>query len=206
MRNAPYKIAAWFALAAIVFVTVSPIQMRPGDIFSVDVDRALAFGLLASTFMIAYPRHAVALGLLVVAGAGFIELLQFLSPSRHARIDDAVIKAIGAAGGMVLAFVYNSLRSVRHARRRTFRPSLVPSVQTASQIVDGMTSLPVTSNMIQAVYFSQEDGKLRIRMHNGQERLFQGVSQDDAEALVKAPSPGRHYVEQIRTRFPRLAA
>ena len=69
-----------------------------------------------------------------------------------------------------------------------------------------MTSLPVTSNMIQAVYFSQEDGKLRIRMHNGQERLFQGVSQEEAEALVKAPSPGRHYVEQIRTRFPRLAA
>jgi hypothetical protein len=71
---------------------------------------------------------------------------------------------------------------------------------------DGMTSMPVTSKMIEAVYFSQEDGRLRIRMHNGEERLFQGVSQEDAKALVTAQSPGRHYVEKIRTKFKRIAA
>jgi len=207
MRNTHYQIAAWSALAAIVFVTVSPIQMRPGDIFSIDTDRALAFGLLASAFMIAYPRHAIAVGVLVVASAGLSELLQLLSPSRHARIDDALVKTMGAAGGMALAFLYNTFRAARHARhRRRVRPQLVRSIHSALPAVAGMTSLPVTSDMIEAVYFSQEDGKLRIRMHNGEERLFQGVSQDDAEALVTSPSPGRHYIERIRTKYQRMAA
>jgi hypothetical protein len=55
MNTLKYQITAWTAFAAIIFVTVSPIEMRPGDIFSVDVDRALAFGLLSSMFMVAYP-------------------------------------------------------------------------------------------------------------------------------------------------------
>lgn len=207
MKNTPYQIAAWSALAAIVFVTVSPVQMRPGDVFSVDADRALAFCLLATSFMVAYPRHAGPVGMLVVAGASLIELLQFLSPSRHARIDDAVVKAIGAAGGMVLASAYNFLRSARHLRsNRRFQPPQTQSQCAASLLSDGMISLPVRSNMIHAVYFGPEDGKLHIRMHNGEVRLFQGVSQDDVDLLVKAPSPGRHYVEQIRTKFQRVAA
>ena len=207
MKNGHYQIAAWAALAAIVFVTVSPIQMRPGDILPVDVDRALAFGLLAAIFMIAYPRHAIAVGVLVVASAGSIEMLQFLSPSRHARIDDALVKAIGAAGGVAFALCYNALRRARHAsRHRRSRPVRTIVRPLALPVEDGMTALPVTSGMIEAVYFSQADGRLRIRMKNGEERLFQGVSQDDAEALVKAPSPGRHYLEEIRTKFQRLAA
>lgn len=204
MKNAHYQIAAWSGLAAIVFVTVSPIQMRPGDILSVDLDRALAFGLLASMFMIAYPRHALAVGALVVASAGAIELLQLLSPSRHARLDDALIKGAGAAGGMALAFLYNALRVARHARRA--RGSLAPARPMSPPVEHGMTALPITSRMIEAVYFSADDGKLRIVMHNGDERLFQGVSTADAEALVTAPSPGRHYVEEIRTKFQRRAA
>jgi hypothetical protein len=204
MKNAHYQIAAWSALAAIVTVTVSPIQMRPGDILSVDLDRALAFGLLAAILMIAYPRHATGVGVLVVAGAGAIELLQLLSPSRHARIDDALIKAAGAAGGMALALLYNALRVARHARRD--RAVAVEAQRAGHPIEAGMTALPVTSRMIDSVHFSSEDGKLRIRMHNGEERLFEGVSEGDVTALVTAPSPGRHYVEEIRTKFKRLAA
>jgi VanZ family protein len=117
MKNRHYQIAAWACLASIVFVTVSPIQMRPGDILSVDVDRALAFGLMASAFMIAYPRHALAVGVLVVASAGLMEFLQLLTPSRHARIEDALVKVTGATGGMAIGLIYNILRSARHQIR-----------------------------------------------------------------------------------------
>ena len=204
MRSTHYQVAAWSAFAAIVFVTVSPIQMRPGDILSVDMDRALAFGLLASVFMIAYPRHAMSVGLLVVASAGATELLQLLSPTRHARVDDALIKSAGAVAGMMVAFFYNALRVARHARRAR-------TVDTAERLTTAlaearMMAFPVISTMIEAVYFSAEDGRLRVRMHDGEERLFLGVSRDDAEALVNAPSPGRHYVEEISTRFHQLAA
>lgn len=204
MKNVHYQIAAWSALAAIVVMTVSPIQMRPGDLLSVDSDRALAFTFMASAFMIAYPRHAILVGLLVVASAGLTELLQMLSPSRHARLDDALIKTAGAVAGMLLAFLYNALREMRHDRRARRRVELARARFAAA--TRGMTALPVQSRMIEAVYFSPEDGQLRIRMHNGEERLFAGVSPDDAEALVSSPSPGRHYAEEFRTKFQRLAA
>ncbi|MGV3552847.1 KTSC domain-containing protein [Rhizobium sp.] len=201
MKNAHYQAAAWSAFAAIVFVTVSPIQMRPGDLLSVDVDRALAFGALATIFMVAYPRHALKVGLFVVVLAGATEALQLLSPTRHARFDDALIKGAGAVGGMALAFFYNALRVKRHARRAqkhgaTARPQPAQA---------GMIELPVTATMIQSVYFSPQDGRLRIRMHDGEERLFQGVRQEDAEALVAAPSPDQHYIEEITARFSRAA-
>lgn len=204
MKNAHYQIVAWSALAIIVLVTVSPIQLRPGDMLSVDIDRALAFGLLASMFMIAYPRYILTVGILVIASAGATELLQLLSPSRHARFDDASVKFVGAAAGIAVVFFYNALRVVRHTRRAD--TAQVEGKAILRHTAQGMTTLPVTSKMIEAVFFSPVDGKLHIRMHNGEERLFEGVSIGDAEALVRAPSPGRHYVEEIRTKFPRLAA
>ena len=197
MNTRKYQIAAWTAFAAIVFVTVSPIEMRPGDIFSVDVDRALAFGLLSSMFMVAYPRHALFVGGFVVLSAGAIELLQALSPTRHARLDDAVIKAAGALGGMALAFSYNALRTLRHARRR----SRVAAVATPEA-----TRLPVTSALIEAAYFSPEDGKLRIRMRNGEEQIFGDVDENAVNSLVTAPSPATYYLEHIKDKFPKRAA
>jgi hypothetical protein len=69
-----------------------------------------------------------------------------------------------------------------------------------------MKKLLVQSRKIKSVYFSQEDGQLRINFRNGEERLFVGVSEDQAHAMVEATSPGQHYIDHIRTRFVRLAA
>jgi len=199
MSTRKYQITAWTAFAAIVFVTVSPIEMRPGDMFSVDVDRALAFGLLSSIFMVAYPRHALLVGGFVVLSAGGIELLQALSPTRHARLDDAIIKGAGALGGMALAISYNALRTFRHARRRA-RLAALPSATSAMQ------RMPVTSALIETVFFSPEDGKLRIRMRNGEEQIFGDVDAGAVNSLVTAPSPGVYYLENIKDKFPKRAA
>lgn len=69
-----------------------------------------------------------------------------------------------------------------------------------------MQNLPVTSKMIDCVYFSQEDGQLYIQFHNGESRRFTGVPETEAVALTTAPSPGTHYIERIRTQFRRIAA
>lgn len=199
MNTLKYQVTAWTAFAAIVFVTVSPIEMRPGDIFSVDVDRALAFGLLSSMFMVAYPRQALLVGGFVVMSAGVIELLQALSPTRHARLDDAIIKGTGALGGMALAFSYNAFRTFRHARRRA-RIASIPSATPTMQL------MPVTSALIESVYFSPEDGKLRIRMRNGEEQIFGDVDAGAVNSLVTAASPGVYYLENIKDKFPKRAA
>jgi hypothetical protein len=69
-----------------------------------------------------------------------------------------------------------------------------------------MHEVPVKSRIIQNVYFSQEDGRLRICFRNGEERLFEGVPVDDVNTMVAAPSPGQYYIDQIRKRYRRIAA
>jgi len=69
-----------------------------------------------------------------------------------------------------------------------------------------MKELSVTSRIIKSVYYGREDGQLRIRFKNGQERLFTGVPEEEVEAMVSATSPGTHYIDHIRERFTRVAA
>ncbi|WP_245318848.1 VanZ family protein [Consotaella salsifontis] len=98
---------------AIVFVTVAPIGLRPADPLSVGLDRALAFAAMAALFVCAYPRHAWIAAFFVIASAGGIELLQLLSPTRHAHLDDALVKAVGAFCGVLLGGAINLVRGVR---------------------------------------------------------------------------------------------
>jgi hypothetical protein len=72
--------------------------------------------------------------------------------------------------------------------------------------VKQVEELSVESKIIKSVYFSQEDGRLRICFKNGEERLFEGVPSSEVHAMTVAPSPGHYYLDRIRTRFRRLAA
>lgn len=107
MTRTILKILPWSALAFVVFATVSPIEMRPRDFLPVNVDRAGAFAVMAFLFVIAYPRHWKLCAVLLLIGAGGIELLQLLAPSRHAHAHDALIKAGGAAIGCVIGWSVN---------------------------------------------------------------------------------------------------
>jgi len=69
-----------------------------------------------------------------------------------------------------------------------------------------MQNLPVNSRIVKEVYFSQEDGQLRIRFHNGDERRFTGVPEAEVIAMCKSGSPGNYYIAHIRRRFLPLAA
>jgi len=109
MTHRFFKPLAWLALAAIVFVTVSPIGLRPSDIAPVNIDRAAAFALMAFLFVVAYPRQWILCAVLLLLGAGGIEMLQFLSPTRHAHVDDALVKAGGAAFGCAMGWAVNTL-------------------------------------------------------------------------------------------------
>ncbi|WP_194273788.1 MULTISPECIES: KTSC domain-containing protein [Rhizobium] len=69
-----------------------------------------------------------------------------------------------------------------------------------------MEPLTVKSTLIDAVYFSQEDGRLRVCLSNGEERQFEGVAEAQVVAMVTSHSPGRYYIENVRDRFKRIAA
>lgn len=104
---------AWLLLAFIIFVTVSPIGERPNTVTSVDIDRAAAYLLLGLAFALAYPKQWKTVAVLLITGAVAIEYLQYLAPTRHPRLHDAGVKAMGAALGLLAGWVINRWRDAR---------------------------------------------------------------------------------------------
>ncbi|WYB11290.1 VanZ family protein [Pararhizobium sp. A13] len=110
MTKTFFRLIAWGVLSALVFVTLSPIGFRPHTITTVGLDRAAAFFLAGAVFAVAYPGRWMSLALFLVAAAFAIEMLQELSPTRHAKFDDALIKAVGAVAGIIAGKVALTIR------------------------------------------------------------------------------------------------
>jgi VanZ family protein len=104
--------AAWTSLAFIAYATLSPLNERPPefetDLFS-HLDHYLAFAIAGSLFGLAYPRRMFSVCILVLGSAVILELLQLLTPDRHARVIDAVRKIIGGTIGISFARLAISL-------------------------------------------------------------------------------------------------
>ena len=102
------RIFAWLLAGAVAFATLGPPRYRPHSNLGQDGEHALAFVLIGLAFGLAYPRHrstvVVAVGLI-----GVLELLQFLVPGRHARLEDFIVDAIAACIGFVIAALTDSL-------------------------------------------------------------------------------------------------
>jgi VanZ family protein len=91
---------AWGLLACIVFATISPIDLRPTLHVRSGIEHLAAFAVLGSAFCIAYPRQTALVCLIVLGCAVLLELAQLLTPDRHARIHDAVVKVVGGILGI----------------------------------------------------------------------------------------------------------
>jgi VanZ family protein len=97
------RLFAWGLAAAIAFATLGPAERRPHSNLGQNGEHALAFVLLGLAFGIAYTRDRSRTAALVIAFTGLIEVLQFLAPGRHARLEDFVVDALAASLGLVAA-------------------------------------------------------------------------------------------------------
>jgi VanZ family protein len=97
-----FILAAWVLLALIVYVTVSPIHQRPTPLTSSSVEHLAAFLVLGVLFCLGYPRRLALMWLIVLGSAVLLELLQLVTPDRHARIADAIEKMAGGAFGILV--------------------------------------------------------------------------------------------------------
>jgi hypothetical protein len=92
-------IVGWLALAFIIYATLSPIDARP-VLVGPQFERFAAFALLGLAFGFAYPRRLLLVVAIVVGSAVTLEALQLLTPDRHGRILDALVKAAGGLCGI----------------------------------------------------------------------------------------------------------
>jgi len=100
--NLILRIFAWLLAAAVTFATLGPPRYRPHSNLGQDGEHALAFVLVGLAFGLAYPRHRRTV-VLTVGLIGVLELLQFLVPGRHARLEDFIVDALAACVGFVIA-------------------------------------------------------------------------------------------------------
>ena len=107
--SALFRAAAWLLLAGIVFVTLSPIGLRPETGEPPNVERAVAFALFGLVFALAYPRRlGLTIGIVIAAAIG-LELLQMLAATRHARAVDVGFKLLGGGIGLALGTMLTRL-------------------------------------------------------------------------------------------------
>jgi hypothetical protein len=106
-RATVLKTLAWLLLAGLIFVTLSPINLRPISPLPTQVERAIALAIVGFAFAIAYPRHIILVACLVFVSTVALELLQLATPSRHGRVLDAVVKLSGGGIGLALGWIWS---------------------------------------------------------------------------------------------------
>jgi VanZ family protein len=93
------RVLGWLLLVALVVVTLAPIEHRPVTAAPVSLERFGAFALLGFLFFLGYPARRLQVLALCVVGAGALEAMQMLDPSRHGRLPDFMAKASGCVFG-----------------------------------------------------------------------------------------------------------
>jgi VanZ like family len=114
------RVAGWLALAFIAFVTLSPIYDRP-SVADPQFEHFAAFALLGLALMLGYPRRMLPIMLMVIGSAFMLEAMQLLTPDRHGRVLDALVKAVGGlcgigAGRLALLFLQDQVDRFRKLR------------------------------------------------------------------------------------------
>jgi VanZ family protein len=91
--------AGWLALAFIAYATLAPIYDRP-VVAGPQLEHFAAFALMGLAFSLAYPNRILLVVALMVGSASGLEALQLLTPDRHGRVLDALMKALGGVCGI----------------------------------------------------------------------------------------------------------
>lgn len=115
MRRFPVlPVLAWLMLAALLAVTISPINFRPHIPGHVTTERFMMLLVIGLLFCLAYPKRWALVLIMLVSAAGLFELMQRLTPDRHGELSDFLVKSAGATAGVILGkiilFWKNSLK------------------------------------------------------------------------------------------------
>ncbi len=105
-----FRTVAWLLTASIAFAALGPARWRPRLWITHLGEHALAFSLLGAAFALAYPRHRSLVAIILVGSTAVFEILQLLTPERHARLKDFLVDATAALLGIALVVVLERVR------------------------------------------------------------------------------------------------
>jgi VanZ family protein len=111
------QLAAWASLLLVAIAALAPIGFRPMSSLPPTIERFAAFAVVGFAFALAYPRQFWLATLIVIGAAALFEAMQVLSPSRHGRLADAMVKVLGGAGGLVVGWILLSWEAKRKRTR-----------------------------------------------------------------------------------------
>ena len=120
------RLFAWLLAAAVTFSTLGPPGLRPHSDLGQDGEHSFAFVLVGLAFGLAYSRQRWLTATIAVALIGVLELLQFVAPGRHARLEDFIVDALAACVGFVLSAAADRVMARFRATRSTL-PSEGPA-------------------------------------------------------------------------------
>lgn len=80
---------------------------------STSIEHIAAFAILGSLFCLAYPRQTILVCLIVLGGAITLEILQLVTPDRHARFQDAMQKVAGGSISIMVTRVTVAFEPLR---------------------------------------------------------------------------------------------
>ena len=89
-------------------LSVVPASDRPETGVEHNYEHLLAFGLVGLVFALAYPWRPMVLFLSGIVFALLLELAQIPLPTRHARVEDFLVDALGTSLGITLAYLATS--------------------------------------------------------------------------------------------------
>jgi VanZ family protein len=92
-------VAGWLTLAFIVYATLSPLEDRP-VLASPQLEHFAAFALMGIAFSLGYPKRTLLILVITIGSAFTLEVLQLLTPDRHGRVLDALVKVAGGSCGI----------------------------------------------------------------------------------------------------------
>lgn len=116
MRRSILTAVPWLLLLLLVLVTVVPIEWRP-TIGRPNIERVTALAAVGFAFGFVYPRHIVAVAILIIGTTILLEATQLFLPTRHGREYDLAVKLVGGTFGLTLGYL--SAMSLERWRRRS---------------------------------------------------------------------------------------
>jgi VanZ family protein len=108
---------AFAALLSLAVLKIVPLRLRPSDMLSNHLDHVVAYFVTGALIALAWRLRPSIIVPALILLAAFLEALQFLSQTRHARLLDFMLDASGAVLGASAVYLTLSLKAAE-ARSR----------------------------------------------------------------------------------------